>query len=95
MEQLAEVEQMENNSKVDEQSQKIQMLEMQLQQMETNHKNGEQAIDILNRLHKEGKLAVQGNGDVNVIGNAHEQQEEEEKESVRLTQFEWYDELSG
>ena len=95
MEQLAEVEQMENNSKVDEQSQKIQMLEMQLQQMETNHKNGEQAIDILNGLHSEGQLSFQEDGKVNVIGNAHEQQEEEEKEWVRLTQFEWYDELSG
>lgn len=95
MEQLAEVEQMENNGRVDEQSQKIQMLEMQLQQMETNQKDGAQAIDIINRLHREGKLAFQENGDVNVIGNAHEQQEEEEKEWVRLTQFDWYDELSG
>ena len=95
MEQLAEVEQMENNSKVDEQSQKIQMLEMQLQQMETSQKDGARAIEIVTDLHNEGKISFQEDGKVNVIGNAHEQQEEEEKEWVRLTQFEWYDELSG
>ena len=32
MEQLAEVEQMENNGRIDQQSQKIQVLEMQLNQ---------------------------------------------------------------
>ena len=79
MEQLAEVEQMENNGKVDEQSQKIQVLEMQLQQMETSQKDGARAIEIVTDLHDKGQISFQEDGQVNVIGNAHEQEEEEEK----------------
>lgn len=79
MEQLAEVEQMENNGKVDEQSQKIQVLEMQLQQMEASQKDGARAIEIVNGLHNNGHISFQEDGRVNVIGNAHEQEEEEDK----------------
>ena len=78
MEQLAEVEQMENNGKMEEQSLKIQELEAQLQQMQANNKQAYAAVEIVNRLHTEGVIGFNDEGQCNVIGNAHEQIEESE-----------------
>ena len=78
MEQLAEVEQMENNSKMEEQSLKIQELEAQLQQMQSTNKQAYAAVEIVNRLHTEGVIGFNEEGQCNVIGNAHEQIEESE-----------------
>ena len=78
MEQLAEVEQMENNGKMEEQSLKIQELEAQLQQMQSTHKQAYAAVEIVNGLHAKGVIEFDNDGQCNVIGNAHEQNEESE-----------------
>ena len=57
--------------------------------MEDSQKDGTRAVNIVNGLHEKGIISFEENGQVNIIGNAHEQPEEEEKEWVRLTQFEW------
>ena len=57
--------------------------------MESSQKDGARAVNIVNGLHEKGVISFEENGQVNIIGNAHEQPEEEEKEWVRLTQFEW------
>ena len=78
MEQLASVEQMESNGRIEEQSARIQELEAQLQQMQSNNKQAYAAVEIVNRLHTEGVIAFNDEGQCNVIGNAHEQIEESE-----------------
>ena len=76
MEQLVEVEQMENNSRIEQQSQRIQDLEQHIQQMQESHNAGEAAVNIVNGLQAKGVISFNENGQVNVIGNAHEQPNE-------------------
>ena len=78
MEQLVEVEQMENNGRMEEQAQRIQELEARIQQMQQVHNAGEAAVNIVNGLHAKGVIEFDGEGQCNVIGNAHEQNEESE-----------------
>lgn len=78
MEQLVEVEQMENNGRMEEQAQRIQELEARIQQMQEVHNAGEAAVNIVNGLHAKGVIEFDGEGQCNVIGNAHEQNEESE-----------------
>ena len=78
MEQLVEVEQMENNGRMEEQSLRIQELEARIQQMQEVHNAGEAAVNIVNGLHAKGVIEFDGEGQCNVIGNAHEQNEETE-----------------
>ena len=78
MEQLVEVEQMENNGRMEEQAQRIQELEARIQQMQEVHNAGEAAVNIVNGLHAKGVIEFDNEGKCNVIGNAHEQNEESE-----------------
>ena len=81
MEQLQEVEQMEVQSQRDEQQQTIENLRAQLANMEESQKQGQAAIEIVNTMHDKGLITFNGDGQANVIGNAHkvadDQQEQE------------------
>ena len=80
IEQLAEVEQMENNSRADQQSQRIQQLEQQLTQMEESKEQADRAVGIINGLQEKGVISFNEDGKCNIIGNAHEQEEDPEQE---------------
>ena len=75
MEQLKEIEEMEKGQEVEKQNQMIQNLEQRLKQMEEEHAKGQQAIEIVNEMHDKGHLSFTPNGEVNIIGNLHEQSE--------------------
>ena len=81
MEQLQEVEQMEVQSQRNEQLETINHLKAQLTNMEESQKQGQAAIEIVNTMHGKGLITFNGDGQANVIGNAHEvaddQQEQE------------------
>ena len=46
--------------------------------MQSTHKQAYAAVEIFNRLHNEGVIGFNEEGQCNVIGNAHEQIEESE-----------------
>ena len=46
--------------------------------MQANNKQAYAAVEIVNRLHTEGVIGFNDEGQCNVIGNAHEQIEESE-----------------
>ena len=46
--------------------------------MQEVHNAGEAAVNIVNGLHAKGVIEFDGEGQCNVIGNAHEQNEESE-----------------
>ena len=75
MEQLKAVEEMEKEHEVEEQAEKIRNLEQRLLQMEEEHQRGKQAIEIVNDMHDKGHLSFTEDGQVNIIGNIHEQSE--------------------
>ena len=73
MEQLAEVEKMENDSKLDQSKQRIQQLEEQMLKMEEASKQGQQAVSIINDMCATGKVEFDDKGNYNIIGNEHSQ----------------------
>ena len=73
MEQLAEVEQMENDSQLDQSKQRIQQLEEQMLKMEEASKQGQQAVAIINDMCATGKVEFDDKGNYNIIGNEHSQ----------------------
>ena len=48
--------------------------------MESSQKDGARAVNIVNGLHEKGIISFEENGQVNIIGNAHEQEEDPEQE---------------
>ena len=46
--------------------------------MQSTHKQAYAAVEIVNGLHAKGVIAFNDEGQCNVIGNAHEQNEESE-----------------
>ena len=79
MEQLKAVEEMEREHEVEEQAEKIRNLEQRLQQMEEEYQKGKHAIEIVNDMHDKGHLSFTEDGQVNIIGNIHEQSEMSEQ----------------
>ena len=63
--------------------------------MEESKEQADRAVGIINGLQEKGVISFNEDGKCNIIGNAHEQEEDPEQEWVRMTQFEWCDELSG
>ena len=63
--------------------------------MQEVHNAGEAAVNIVNGLHAKGVIEFDNEGKCNVIGNAHEQNEESELKWVGVDQFEWFSKLNG
>ena len=63
--------------------------------MQQVHNAGEAAVNIVNGLHAKGVIEFDGEGQCNVIGNAHELNEESELKWVGVDQFEWFSKLNG
>ena len=63
--------------------------------MQSTHKQAYAAVEIVNGLHAKGVIAFNDEGECNVIGNAHEQNEESEPKWAWVNKFEWFSELNG
>ena len=78
MEQLVEVDKQDKEVQLAQQTDHIQTLEQQLQQMSQHQEQEQSAAQILDELVNKGVVTrnedgtIQVNGSANVIGNAHE-----------------------
>ena len=76
MEQVMDAVNKENDSKVKDQSDRIQNLEQQLNAMSQDASQDKGAADILRQWIDSGEVVIGENGMPNIIGNREEQQEE-------------------
>lgn len=67
----------ENDSKVKEQSERIENLEQQLNAINQEASQDKGAADILRQWIESGEVAIGANGMPNIIGNREEQPEEQ------------------
>ena len=74
--QLIDVINHENEKKVEEQTERIQNLEQQLNAISVEASHDKGAADILRMWIESGAVAIDKDGQPNIIGNQEEQQEE-------------------
>ena len=77
MEQVTDAVNNENDSKVKEQSERIENLEQQLNAINQEASQDKGAADILRQWIESGEVAIGANGMPNIIGNREEQSEEQ------------------